>query len=234
MVVPAGTGKQKEPDTNMKLFAIDADNTITTFAAAEQLPQGQEHFATEKELAGLAANWPADRLLAVWNSFAGVAGFGADLKPVKKFTDRKSAVARIWKAVQTLGGAPETTPAAESKAPKAAKPAKTAAAAPKAPKAAKPAKTAKKAGATPKAAKPAKAAKKDAATGTARKGSKKQIVLGLLGRKNGATLDEIIAATDWQRHTIRGFISGTLTKKMNLAIESTRSESGDRTYRIAK
>ena len=79
----------------MRLFSIDADNTITTFAAAEQIPEGQEHFATEKELAAVASNWPADRLVQVWNSFAGVAGFGADLKPVKKFTDRKSSVARI-------------------------------------------------------------------------------------------------------------------------------------------
>jgi hypothetical protein len=45
---------------------------------------------------------------------------------------------------------------------------------------------------------------------------------------------EIAKATDWQNHTIRGFISGTLTKKMGLAIESTKSESGDRTYRLAK
>jgi hypothetical protein len=36
-----------------------------------------------------------------WNSFAGVAPFD-DLKPVKKFTSRKSAVARIWQAVQRL------------------------------------------------------------------------------------------------------------------------------------
>jgi hypothetical protein len=43
---------------------------------------------------------------------------------------------------------------------------------------------------------------------------------------------EIAKATDWQNHTIRGFISGTLTKKMGLAIESTKSQSGDRTYRI--
>jgi len=212
----------------MKLFSIDADNTITTFAAAEQIPEGQEHFATEKELAAVAANWPADRLVQVWNSFAGVAGFGADLKPVKKFTDRKSAVARIFKAIQKLDGAPEATPeatpaAAPAKAPKAAKGAR---------------KAAKVAPAKAKASKPAKAAKptkKAAATAKVpREFSKKAIVLDLLRRKTGATMAEIAKATDWQNHTIRGFISGTLTKKMGLAIESTRSESGDRTYRIAK
>ena len=86
----------------MRLFVIDTDNTITAFPAAAQIPEGQEQFAAEKELAKLAANWPADRLIQIWNSFAGVAGFGSDLKPVKKFTDRKSAVARIWKAIQKL------------------------------------------------------------------------------------------------------------------------------------
>jgi len=96
----------------MRLFAIDNDDTITAFPAAEQMPEGQEHFATEKELAKLAANWPADRLVQVWNSFAGVAGFGGDLKPVKKFTDRKSAVARIWKAIQKLD-APDAPQAAD-------------------------------------------------------------------------------------------------------------------------
>ena len=101
----------------MRLFAIDNENTITAFPAAEQIPEGQEHFASEKELAKLAADWPADRLVQTWNSFAGVAGFGGDLKPVKKFTDRKSAVARIWKAIQKLD-APDAPPAADV-APKA-------------------------------------------------------------------------------------------------------------------
>ena len=228
MVVPADRGKQKETDTNMKLFSIDADNTITTYAAAEQIPEGQEHFATEKELANVAANWPADRLVAVWNSFAGVAGFGADLKPVKKFTDRKSAVARIFKAVQKLDGAPDGTPeatpaAAPAKAPKAAKGAR---------KAAKAAPAKAKASKTAKTAKPAK---KAAATAKVpREFSKKAIVLDLLRRKTGATMAEIMKATDWQAHSVRGFISGNITKKMGLAVESTKSDAGERTYRIAK
>src|SRR5208282_4834426 len=49
----------------------------------------------------LAGSWPATRLVEVWNSFAGVAPFD-NLKPVKKFTDRKAAVARIWEAIQRL------------------------------------------------------------------------------------------------------------------------------------
>ena len=201
-------------------FAIDAENTITTFPAAAQIPEGQEHFGTEKELAAASASWPADRLVQIWNSFAGVAGFGADLKPVKKFTDRKSAIARIWKAIQKLDGAPteaSTTEAAVTPA--------------KAPKAAKSAKKAAKA-APAKAGKTTKPAKNAAKAGLPREFSKKAIVLDMLKAKGGATMAQIAKATDWQNHTIRGFISGTLTKKMGLAIESTKSESGDRTYRI--
>jgi len=38
---------------------------------------------------------------------------------------------------------------------------------------------------------------------------------------------------DWQNHSIRGFVSGHVTKKLGLKVESTKSESGERTYRIA-
>jgi hypothetical protein len=62
--------------------------------------------------------------------------------------------------------------------------------------------------------------------------SKKQIVLDLLRRKDGATMADIAKATDWQDHSIRGFISGNVSKKMGLAVESTKNESGERTYRI--
>jgi hypothetical protein len=99
----------------MRLFAIDNDNNITAFPAAEQIPEGQEHFASEKELAKLAANWPAGRLVQVWNGFAGVTPFDG-LKPVKKFTDRKNAVARIWKAIQKLDA--PAAPQAADVAPK--------------------------------------------------------------------------------------------------------------------
>ena len=197
----------------MRLFAIDNDNTITAFPAAEQIPEGQEHFATEKELAKLAANWPADRLVQVWNSFAGVAGFGGDLKPIKKFTDRKSAVARIWKAIQKLdAAAAQETPAATE----------TATTAPKAAKGA------------PKKTKATKAARTKGGAPTAREGSKKAIVLELLRRKDGATLAEIAKATDWQNHSIRGFISGSLSKKMGLKIDSIKREDGERRYVLAQ
>jgi hypothetical protein len=67
-----------------------------------------------------------------------------------------------------------------------------------------------------------------------RTGTKKATVLELLRRKEGATIAEIAKATDWQNHSIRGFISGTLAKKMSLKIESSKKERDERTYRIAE
>src|SRR5207249_2683491 len=52
----------------------------------------------------------------------------------------------------------------------------------------------------------------------ARKGSKTAAVLELLKRPGGATLQELMAKTEWQPHSIRGFISGTLGKKIGLAV----------------
>ena len=68
---------------------------------------------------------------------------------------------------------------------------------------------------------------------TTRDGSKKAAVLELLRRPAGATLEEIMTATSWQAHTVRGFISGTLGKKLGLAVESLRGEDKVRTYRLA-
>jgi glucan-binding YG repeat protein len=92
----------------------------------------------------------------------------------------------------------------------------------KAAKVAKPA----KAKAT-KAPKPAKAAKEPKAAGT----SKKDQVLALISRKNGASLDEIMTATGWQKHTVRGFIA--ILGKKGTKIESFKSEAGARTYKAA-
>ena len=58
------------------------------------------------------------------------------------------------------------------------------------------------------------------------------MVLEVLRRKKGATIAEIAKATNWQNHSIRGFISGTVTKKMGLIVESVKNEVGERNYRI--
>ena len=62
--------------------------------------------------------------------------------------------------------------------------------------------------------------------------SKQAAVIVLLRRPEGATIDEIRAATGWQPHTVRGMFSGALKKKLGLAVVPTKEERG-RVYRIA-
>jgi hypothetical protein len=77
-----------------------------------------------------------------------------------------------------------------------------------------------------------KSAKVTKAKGAAKSGSTAAIVLDLMKRKEGATLAEIAKATDWQNHSIRGFVIGHVTKKLGLKVESAKSEAGERTYRV--
>src|SRR5712691_1703381 len=97
----------------MKTYTIDTENSITAHATKQEAGEG-ESFSSQQELASLVAEWPADRLIEVWNGIPG-------LTPVKKFTDRKSAISRIWKAIQSLdGGSPaETATTAPKRANKA-------------------------------------------------------------------------------------------------------------------
>ena len=204
----------------MTTFTLDTDNNITAHDAAPAAQDNVVAFATEKELTRLSADWPITRFVEVWNAFAGAPPFG-DLKPVKKFTDRKTAVARIWKAIQTLGEELLRASIRDAEAKLKATRALTSAPAQQA---------------TPVAPKKAKAAKRAAATDatpTTREGSKKAIVLGLLRRPKGATLANIMDATDWQAHSVRGFISGCLGKKMGLTVESFKRPDGERAYRLA-
>ena len=62
--------------------------------------------------------------------------------------------------------------------------------------------------------------------------SKTAQVLDLLKRPGGATLQELMAATGWQPHSVRGFLSGTVRKKMGLAVNSSKGQDGDRTYSV--
>jgi Protein of unknown function (DUF3489) len=198
----------------MTTYTIDTENSITAHASKQEAGEG-ETFSSQQELASLVANWPANRLIEVWNGIPG-------LTPVKKFTDRKSAVARIWKAIQSLdGGSPAET---ANPAPKLGKKTKTAA---------KQAKKAKSATRPPAKAAKGKRAKSGNKPAAARDGSKKAEVLGLLQRKGGATLAQIMKATGWQAHSVRGFISGALGKKMGLTVDSVRREDGERVYSIA-
>jgi hypothetical protein len=207
----------------MKTFTIDNENNITAFGTPEEAAATTttpfDTFASQKELAELAAGWKGERLVEIWNSLAGVVA-------VENFKSTKTAVSRIWARIQSLGEAAK--PKAATAKPKAGKKAKRGAQAAKgAPAKAKATKKATAAKNAPKAKKSAKA--KEA--GGPREGSKTAQVVAMLQRKNGATLPEIMAKMGWQRHTVRGFMAGAM-KKAGYTVESFKSEKGDRTYRI--
>jgi hypothetical protein len=65
-----------------------------------------------------------------------------------------------------------------------------------------------------------------------RRESKQATLIKLLARPGGATIDEMAKATGWQRHSIRGMMSGVLKKRLGLSIASEKEERG-RIYRIA-
>jgi Protein of unknown function (DUF3489) len=101
-------------------------------------------------------------------------------------------------------------------------------------KAAAGARRAKVAPAKPKAGKKATPKKKAprSARNDAREGSKTAAILDMLKRSGGATAKELLKATGWQPHSLRGFISGTLGKKMGLTVTSAKGEDGERSYSV--
>ena len=60
------------------------------------------------------------------------------------------------------------------------------------------------------------------------KTTKQSVVLGMLRRREGASLEEMMAATDWQAHSVRGFMSGALKKRLKLEVVS--EEDGERRH----
>ena len=157
-------------------------------------------FRSEQELGKISASWPISRLVEVWNNLPGV-------KPVKKFTDRKTAVSRIWKAIQ------EREATVRAQAPHVA------------PEAAG---TRKKARKAPKRPTARQGARKAAA---GRPDSKSAKILVLLERSQGASLKELVAATGWQPHSVRGFLSGQVGKKIGRKVKAA-AEDGERRYRV--
>ena len=57
-------------------------------------------------------------------------------------------------------------------------------------------------------------------------------MLDLLKRPGGVTAKELMKDTGWQAHSVRGFLSGTVGKKMGLTVTSTKGEDGERTYSV--
>jgi hypothetical protein len=176
----------------MNTFTIDANHNITAYASLDEARAAKihnaEYFGPSQELAKLVASWPLTRPVEIWNSFAGVAPF-TTLKPVKKFTNRKVAVERIWTAIQVLLANVEKPAAHVAPAKRKQK---------------KDAQQGKRHHTAPATAKDA--------VNMAREGSKKSDVIDLMRRSQGATLAEIVERTGWQAHTVRGFVSGMPAK----------------------
>jgi hypothetical protein len=177
----------------MSAYTIDRENNITVFTSSKGIEASgdeTEIFSNPEDLAALADQWPGTRVVEIWNGLPGV-------EPVQRFTSRKVAVARIWKAIQHLK--PGVGTPAQSVASN-----KTGA-------------NQKKKSRVPRPVSPLN-------TKTAR-------VIALLKKPKGATLQVLMRATGWQAHSVRGFISGQLGKKMGLRVRSFRRNQ-ERVYAI--
>jgi len=93
---PEGSKRRAQQKQNIQTFVVDSENRITAFDSAEAASASVgERFGNWSELVALAATWPAQRLVSVWNGLAGI-------KPVKRFQDRQEGVGRIWKRLQRV------------------------------------------------------------------------------------------------------------------------------------
>jgi len=63
--------------------------------------------------------------------------------------------------------------------------------------------------------------------------TKQERVLAMLTGSKGASIDEIIKVTGWQPHSVRGFLAGTVKKKLGLTLTSSKPEGAVRRYRVA-
>ena len=193
----------------MKLFSIDRENNITAFAKRKDAEAATgDTFRSKTELGELAVAWPASRLVEIWNSIPGCV-------PVKKFTNRKTAVLRIWKAIQSLDGGvaahaanltSEESPAGNRST---------------------------RARNKTRGSQTGDPTLTPTAEVVARADSKTAKVLAMLRRAEGATLQQIMSVTGWQAHSVRGFVSGTLGKKLHLTVVSAKGEDGQRRYSVA-
>jgi Protein of unknown function (DUF3489) len=208
-VMNVRTARDKPPvkgETKMPTFTIDDDNNITVFNSAQDAAQADDSTATRFDSqAALRKVSAAWPLSRLIDIWNSIPG----QREVHTFTHRGKAVARIWKAIQALGkngsaSKKEAVPKETSK---------------------------KKAPRKRRGAKRAPTVKKVAKD--SERSNKKAAVIAMMKRAKGATLPEIMQATSWQAHTVRGFVS-ILGSKGGQKISSSKNAAGERTYRIAK
>lgn len=206
----------------MTTFTIDNESNKILPADSEyaaEIASGAQRFSSQTEWASLAEEWPMTRLIAIWNQLP-------EVNPVTKFKDRKTAIMRIWSALNAQGISTPLTAESGTEFIPASEIAQQPTFAPEA---------SQGPGVAPvdrPAKQKATRKKKTPTPPTTAKGSKTAAVLELMKRDGGVTAKELMAVTGWQAHSVRGFISGTLGKKMGLAVLSTKNESGERTYRV--
>ena len=63
--------------------------------------------------------------------------------------------------------------------------------------------------------------------------TKQDQVLALLRRQNGASIDDIVNATDWQPHSVRGFLAGAVKRRLKIDVISEKGADGVRRYYVA-
>jgi hypothetical protein len=168
----------------MTTFTIDSDDHIAP-ATGDPKPEDADHFSNLDELRQVAGQWPASRLVRLWNGLPGV-------KPLKRFTDRKTALDRIWKALENGSARSTARPKTSRKSSVRAK------------------------------------------TTGVRAGTKKAQVIRMLQRSNGASLAEIMRVTQWQPHTVRGFISRALVHDLGLRVARFKRDQGQAAYRLPR
>ncbi len=180
-VCPDRNEREGEPH-HMQRFLITSENQMVTINSTTETPERGTAFDSEQQLAEVTSDWPASRLVEIWNALPGVTA-------IRKFKDRATAISRIWKQAQSLPPFVEPIPVEEVPAQQEAK--------------------------------------------SESGGSKKDLVVSMLDAE-GVTLAQIMAATGWQKHSVRGFLSGAVGKKMGLAVVSSKPKDGERVYRIER